>query len=641
MKRWMKKFSVVLSVVLVASMALSVFGNSTTVAQEEEWKKVPITESYEKYPPFFHVTQIAPIGNKVREQYTQATNLNFPKIGIDADFKLLEFGDLINREFNNYYGTTFDDGGFDISAFGWGLGVDPDPYSIFHSSNMVPQGNNITHWWCPESDELLEKARVALDQEKRKEYLFRWQEIVFEEKPYAVSYIPLDVFAHVDTLEGFDPLLWEQNYSAAPWSIPGEDTIVYGTPAAPEGMLVWRWNSVYGYYCNANIFEGLWQNNESLERVPLIGKEAEAGPTVVFAPADLSAEEIAALEPEQEEVVVCGKVSDPVVFPKYFDITIHEGVTFHDGEELTTEDVQWSFNACKSADTAFQGYGTFRDVYGGSEIIDDYTIRVYVGMPHAAWLRYCDVSILPKDVYGDLPISGEKAATAWMNSDINQGENVIGTGPFKFDSWEADQFWKLTKNEDYWGADLYGEAGSDIFMLKLIPEIEAARVALEKGEIHIMDTFYNLQKIGGDIEATEGLTVSTAEQFGYQHLHFNCRNPYLANKYVRQAISHCIDRAGIIENLLGGYGTKGAVPVAVPSWAYNTNIQADEFSLEKARELMDKAGYRYYVLEKTKVVTEEGETVETGGGTSTTTLAIVGIVALIVGLGIGYVVKRE
>lgn len=636
MKRRTKKISVVLSVVLVASLVLSLFGTAT-VAEEQEWKKVPFTESYEDYPPFFEVTQIAPIGNKVREQYTQAVNLEFPKIGIQADFKLLEFGDLINREFMNYDGKTFENDGFDISSFGWGLGVDPDPFSIFHSSSMVPVGNNITHWWCPESDRLLAKARVELDQEKRKEYLWQWQEVVNDEKPYCVVYIPLNMWASSEEFEGFSGVIWTQNYDSSDWAIPGKDTIVYATPAAVEGMLIWRWNSVYGYYCNSNIFEGLWQNDENLNRVPLIADKAEAGPTIVFAPSKLDEDSVAAMEPDVNKSKVNSNLAEAVVFPEYYDITIKQGVTFHDGEEMTVEDIKWSMDACLSPDTAFQGYGTFRDVYGGSEIIDDYTLRIYVGMPHAAWLRMCDVPILPKHVYGDLPITGEQAATAWMESDVNRGDNVIGSGPFMFDSWEADQFWKLKKNPNYWGTQYgFNAAQSDNLILRLIPERESARVALETGEVDMMDTYYNLQAIGQELEATEGIVLHTSEQFGYQHMHFNCRNPYLANKYVRQAISHCIDREGIIDSLLNGYGVEGVNPVAVPSWGYNTTIEPDPYDLEMARELMDKAGYRYYVLEKTM----EGEG-EAAGGASTTTLAIVGIIALIVGLAIGYMVKKE
>jgi ABC-type transport system substrate-binding protein len=636
MKRRTKKISIVLSVVLVASLLLSLFGTAT-VAEEQEWKKVPFTESYEDYPPFFEITQIAPIGNKVREQYTQAVNLEMPKIGIKADFKLLEFGDLINREFNNYDGKTFEDDGFDISSFGWGLGVDPDPFDIFHSSAMTPVGNNVTHWWCPESDRMLAKARVELDQEQRKEYLWRWQEIVADEKPYCVVYIPLNMWAATEEFEGFDGVIWTQNYDSSAWMISGKDTVVYATPAAVEGMLIWRWNSVYGYYCNANIFQGLWQNDENLNRVPLIADSAEAGPTIVFAPSMLDDDSIAAMEPDVNKCVANSSLAEALVFPEYYDITIKKGVTFHDGEEMTVEDVKWSMDACVSPDTAFQGYGTFRDVYGGSEVLDDYTLRIYVGMPHAAWLRMCDVSILPKHIYGNIPITGEAAATAWMESDINRGENVIGSGPFMFDSWEADQFWKLKKNPNYWGTQYgFSDAQSEYLILRLIPEREAARVALETGEVDMMDTYYNLQAIGQELEATAGIVLHTCEQFGYQHLHFNCRNPYLANKYVRQAISHCIDRKGIIDSLLNGYGVQGTNPVAVPSWGYNTTIQPDSYDLAKARELMDKAGYRFYVLEKT--VTEEGEA---AGGASTTTLAIVGIIALIVGLAIGYMVKRE
>jgi ABC-type transport system substrate-binding protein len=598
-----RKISAILSVVLVASLVISLFG-TTTVAQQETMTQVPFTEDYSKYQPFFSITQIAPIGNKVREQYTQAVNLDMPKIGIQADFKMLEFGDLINREFNNYYGKTFEEDGFDISSFGWSVGVDPDPFDIFHSSAMTPIGNNVTFWYCPESDEMLAKARVEVNQETRKEYLWRWQEIIEDEKPYCVVYVPLLIWSSTDKLEGFDPLMWLQNYSLETWEIPGKDTIVYGSPAAVEGMLPWRWNSVYGRYLHAQIFESLWMVDNNLMMTPRLGESATPGPTIVFAPSAIDDASIEALAPDVKKCKVNDKLAEPVVFPEYFDIKIRQGIMFHDGVEMTSDDVKWSMDAVISADTAFQGWGTFRDIYESSEILDKYTLRVYVGMPHAAWILYCNPTVLPKHVYGSIPITGPEAATKWMESDINRGENVVGSGPFMFDSWEADQFWKMKKTPNYWGLK-YGvpDPQFEYFLIKLIPEREAARVALETGEIDIMDTYYQLGAIAKDLEATPGLKLWTTEDFGYQHLHFNCRNPYLANKYVRQAISHCIDRQGIVDNLLGGYGVPGRNPVAVPSWAFNTNIPPDSYDLVMARQLMDKAGYRYFI-------------VETAGGTS-------------------------
>ncbi|MBU6998405.1 MAG: hypothetical protein HXS41_05040 [Theionarchaea archaeon] len=620
MEKQTRKAVVALSSVLMVCLVLSLLGTAT-FAQETEWKRVPFTEGYEKYPPFFFITQIAPQGNKVREQYTQAINLELPKIGINADFKLLEFGDLINREFNNYYGNEYQEEGFDISSFGWNVGVDPDPFDIFHSSSMTPKGNNVTHWWCPESDEMLAKARVELDQEKRREYLLRWQEIVADEKPYCVVYIPLNMWASVDTLEGFNTIQWDRNYFANTWKIPGKDTIVFSSPAAVEGMLPWRWNSVYGHYLHCQIFETLYLIEDDLSLGPYLAELGTPGPTIVFAPTPVDDATIESLAPDVKKSKVNALLAEPVVFPEYFDIKLREGIMFHDGVEMTSEDVKWSLDACVSPDTAFQGYGTFRDCYGGSEIIDTYTLRIFVNMPHASWLQNVGgVFILPKHVYGGLPITGEEAATAWMESDVNRGDNVIGSGPMIFDSWEADQYWKMKKTPNYWGTP-YGisEAGCDFFVIKLIPEREAARVALETGEVDILDTYYNLQAIARDIEATPGLMIHTQEQFGYQHLHFNCRNPYLANKYVRQAISCCIDRQGIVDSLLNGYGVPGRNPIAVPSWAFNTQVPPDPYDLTKARELMDKAGYRYYYMEKSGT---SGESEEAGGGLCLGTLFV-------------------
>ncbi|MFQ5891550.1 MAG: ABC transporter substrate-binding protein, partial [Candidatus Methanofastidiosia archaeon] len=192
-----KKFGVLVSLLFVSMLTVAFFGRNVPVVAQEppEFTQVPFTEDYSTYPKFFKITLIAPLGNKVREQYAAIMAEELKKLGIETELVMMDFSDLIGREFDNVEGKTYDEGGFDIGFFGWGVGIDPDPEYIFSSKYLIPEGYSITWWINPKADDLLVKARLELDQAKRKQYLDEWQEIIYDEQPYSVIYSLKQVYA--------------------------------------------------------------------------------------------------------------------------------------------------------------------------------------------------------------------------------------------------------------------------------------------------------------------------------------------------------------------------------------------------------------------------------------------------------------
>ncbi|MDH5677774.1 MAG: peptide-binding protein [Nitrospinota bacterium] len=121
-------------------------------------------------------------GNDVRKNSAQVIQQNLKRIGVTAKLRVIEWSAFINNFINKR--------DFDAVILGWGLGLDPDPYPIWHSSKTGEHEFNFVSFTSAEVDELLEKGRRTFDLEKRKEYYWRFQDILAEEQPYTFLYVP-------------------------------------------------------------------------------------------------------------------------------------------------------------------------------------------------------------------------------------------------------------------------------------------------------------------------------------------------------------------------------------------------------------------------------------------------------------------
>jgi len=130
----------------------------------------------------FEFTILTNQGNNNRLKTAQIIQRRLKEIGIKVNIRVIEWASFIN-EF-------IDKKRFEAVILGWSTGIDPDQYDIWHSSKTGPKELNFISFKNKQVDELLEKARLTFDQEKRKEYYFKFQEILAEEEPYVFLYVP-------------------------------------------------------------------------------------------------------------------------------------------------------------------------------------------------------------------------------------------------------------------------------------------------------------------------------------------------------------------------------------------------------------------------------------------------------------------
>ncbi|TPL34606.1 ABC transporter substrate-binding protein [Mesorhizobium sp. B2-4-6] len=263
---------------------------------------------------------------------------------------------------------------------------------------------------------------------------------------------------------------------------------------------------------------------------------------------------------------------------------LRDGVKWHDGKPFTSADV--AFSALQIW-KPLQNLG--RTVFKDLEAVDtpdDLTAIFKFAKPTPFQLIRNALpalsSVVPKHLYEVGKIEDNPANNA-----------PIGTGPFKFAEYKAGQYYRLARNDAYWGKD---EPYLDEIVYQVLPDRTSAAAALEAEEIQLA-AFSAVPLADLDrISKVPGLKIITK---GYEGLTYqlvveiNHRRKELADLKVRQAIAHAIDKDFVVKTIFLGYAATatGPVPKNDPQF-YTADVPTYPFDVAKANALLDEAGYK-------------------------------------------------
>jgi peptide/nickel transport system substrate-binding protein len=179
----------------------------------------------------------------------------------------------------------------------------------------------------------------------------------------------------------------------------------------------------------------------------------------------------------------------------------------------------------------------------------------------------------------------------------------IGSGLFKFVTAETDKEVTIERNNDYWG----DKAKLARVRFAIVPDTTTEALELRKGTGDL-----SINSLTPDtvltLEREPFLTVERAPGTEIQYLGFNLHDPILQDVRVRQAIAYALDRRPMIEYLWRGQAQPARSVLPPQSWAYNGNVPLYDHDPEKARQLLDAAGYppingvRFHITMKTSTV---------------------------------------
>jgi ABC-type transport system substrate-binding protein len=583
----------------------------------------------------FTITLTTPSTNPSRQAWSEVIQTELINVGIDAQRVIQDWGTIYDRALDpppEIVGKSFEEGGFDMLFVGYGMGIDPDPFSIYHSS-QVPPGQNYYNWVNDENDDLCVLLKETVDLDELEGYAKEWQALAYEEQPsLTIKYDQEGVVIDPTALEAEPFVLhhypnWPRVQEWKLKSTTSQDTIVLAQtgPAPSEGLNPYLTTSYYDLVVFGSVFEALTKREDlnTLNLVPALATNWE--------------------------------VADD---DKTWTVNLRQGVKWHDGVDFTAEDVKFTFEAGMAEELASQQGGFIRDIIGSPdniEIVDDYTLKFNLPAPYAFFASGLLAEgttgwILPKHVLENVPYS------EWRTHSFNTGEGTytsngqtfsgpIGTGPYTYEGYNPTTFANtMNRNDQWWGP----QPDITTYVVVFIEGSDPAITALKNGEVDVLDAQYSLQAKLASIEPAWGEWVQY-DAFGLQELGINMAHPILgtgvdtplgqedpskaaeAARYVRQAISHLIPRESIIDTILDGYGTPGVSSAFTPlTFGYDPTLEFYEYNPTLAKSYLAAAGY------DTGVAPPSGDFLEEYG----LYIAVAAVVAVVAVAAIYFVRKR-
>jgi ABC-type transport system substrate-binding protein len=282
-----------------------------------------------------------------------------------------------------------------------------------------------------------------------------------------------------------------------------------------------------------------------------------------------------------------------------YTFNLNENIMFTDGEQMTSDDVRFTFERAITPETGSIWRGRLVNIQGAEEyegdgdlegIVtpDDYTIEINLETPEAGFLNnlaaFAGFCIIPKHIWEDIGPADMQEHTMSMNPEV-------GAGPFKLVQYQTDQFLEMERNDD-WFRD--PPLLDRIYMRILEPSVGVAQ--LETGELDIMQLPYT------EIERTEAFDHASVVSISSPAINFQVinvgRNERFADKRVRQALWYALDREGIMNAATLGNGTMVNNPIYAenfgPEWMGTPEGLNDyDYDPERARELLEEAGWDF------------------------------------------------
>ncbi len=274
------------------------------------------------------------------------------------------------------------------------------------------------------------------------------------------------------------------------------------------------------------------------------------------------------------------------VDPQTYVYKLRSGVTFSDGSPLTADDVIFSYLRHQDPDVGSTYSPAFIDVVSVEETADN-EVTVKLGRPAAFWQQVPTYAPIVSRAF--VEGLGDKFGTPGTG-------NVMGTGPYIVTNFAGDESVTLTRNEDYWGE----KPAVKELKIQLITNSQTAQLAMRSGDADGM--FFIPVTEAGDWQEIEGLNVTSAPGLAPAYFAWDLNEAPWNDVHVRRAIAFALDRVGLVEGLLAGFGQPANSLVPRDQWEgfglpeerieeIYSSLRAYDFDLDAARDELAQSAY--------------------------------------------------
>jgi peptide/nickel transport system substrate-binding protein len=432
---------------------------------------------------------------------------------------------------------------------------DPDElvYNLFHSST-AEKGFNFVGYVNKDYDAIAEQQRRETDPEKRKVIVAKAQNMVAQDAPYLFLVHPKNTVGYLASVIKPASVVDQGGIGIRNfWTFVGaepagtvKDIIANSTEAL---------NSINPLYISGSpdnwITELVW------DRLMRIGPDGLPKP---YAAKSIN-----------------------WVDPTTLDVTLREGMKWHDGKPVTADDVIFSFQSTMGDESPM--YKPFSSNIASMEKTGADTIRFKLKEPNASFLisTIAKINLIPKHVWEPV-IQG--LASKPENAESYQESQPIGSGPFKVARFKLNEEIVLERNADHWQAPKM-----DRFILRVIPNNEAGLGMLRRGELNFLSDYRGDPKLLTDLSNQQkDIQVASTVDLGLRYVGHNLRRAPFDDQAFRQALSTVVNRNLIAAAAWNGFAVPASsmISPALPFWHQGTPPRAN---LDEAKAILKKAGY--------------------------------------------------
>src|SRR5574342_344389 len=265
-------------------------------------------------------------------------------------------------------------------------------------------------------------------------------------------------------------------------------------------------------------------------------------------------------------------------------ITFHlrKGAKWHDGEELTADDVDFTYRYMIDPKTPTAYAESFRQIKR-AEVVDRYTYRVTYDKPYAPALLSWGIWILPRHILQAPWEAGVDLRTTQQNL------HPIGSGSYLFKEWDTGEKVVLEANPGYWE----GRPHLSRVVYRIIPDQSTIFLELKARNIDMSGLTPIQYRRQTDFPAfRKAFNRYRYLANGYAYLGFNLLDSRFQDKRVRQAMAHAINKQEIIDGVLLGLGQPAVGPYKPGTWWYKEDVKTFPFDPERAKALLAEVGWK-------------------------------------------------
>lgn len=258
--------------------------------------------------------------------------------------------------------------------------------------------------------------------------------------------------------------------------------------------------------------------------------------------------------------------------PTSWIFKLRRNVRFHDGTPLTAADVVFTYTTILDPGLRAPLRGLYLPITR-VEAVDNATVRFTLSAPYAPLLKYADMAIVSRAAVERL--GGEYAS------------RPVGTGAYKFVSWQRNSRIVLEANPDSWR----GRPKLNQVIFNIIPDNTTRAAALESGDVDLIHSPLSPQDVAR-LRGSPRVTITQMTGLGITYLNMNMVDPIVRDGRIRRAIAHLIPQTTIVRQIYREMD-RPATSVLLPAWAgvFTDEIVQPGHDIARAKALLAEAGW--------------------------------------------------